>query len=518
MAPPNLVARNAAGTSNLGTVTFTGVDPGTTSAPVAFRLFNDNTLGPVDVADNPRIGARALDPLSGEAKVSGLRAVDERWIQMRALGTGSAGSKQAATGWTPIGRGRFLELAPLPGGDHHNLEVRFAPPSTAPNGQTQFLFDADADSRITAVEQGHTESDGPDGVLSGFGDGTVSEVILDGEPKESVIPDSQVNFPDLVWTHQGVPKVKLAHAITIDENDGSAVALGAGEGYWAVLSLGASGSVVVTKGNKAPTPLDEATLPATPAGEIFYAFLERQQGAINQADITLVSEPGRWAFASTGLNVTIGPGRARVDNSLVRNSVSSALSVPALTLGIKVWLLPDRDGILEVTTDGSRPDPRALLLWEFDTDAVGVVAATLVDRREYIGTRIHLLSVPLDVGAASPQDQRMYTGVRTGYFRPIDGIMVGVRSFGTATAGDYRVDILKSNGLGTYTTIYTSFGTDDRRLSGAFGDTADIKRGTLPEVLPLTGPTMIRAQVVIGTPFSGGTPPLIEVLMLVEEI
>lgn len=501
----NLIYQNSGGTAELPAPDFLNVDPGTNSAAIAFRLFNDDTGGAVDEATDPVITLRQDDG-SGNAVLLGLRAINERWIQVRALGTGSSGSTQPLTGWTALGRGRTFTCAPLPSGEYHNLEIRYSPPATAPAGQILFLMDTEPGPVATFLEQGHSDN-WRDGILSGIGDGSWDEIILGGDVVEDDAgAGADVDIPDLVWRIDGVYQVKLAHEITTNDTDGDAATTSAGEAYYLLLTLASDGTITQTKGGKATAPLDPATdAPAAPVGEIQLALIERNDdGVINDADITQLSSVGGFkAVHTTGsLNITLGPGRAFVDNALARRGVDTAITLTASVTN-SVWILPD--GTFSVETDSTVPDPMALKIYELVTDGSGVTSE--VDLREGVGGEI----VPIVFNWTTVADTTAAYAVqprgRSVHLRPVRGCVFALHTNGSGnTTGITAVDVEKSVAGGAYVDLFTSNATDDRRPTVEHDDTDIVDRLALPEVTEIEPHALLRATIDRTEAYDGTAP------------
>lgn len=440
--PANLILTDLAD-APLAPIAIPETAPGAVSAPQAFRLLNDDSGGAVDEAVNPFLTPRQVITTQSEAVLRGARAVDERWLEIRATGTSTATKPQASTGWSPWGAGRPFTTTPLLGGEYHQLEVRYAPPGTAPAGAIDFTIDADSDGRETVLELGHTETSS-DGVISGIGDGYVADLLAATTPTEQAPAAAGITLSDLFWIHAGVPYSQLTADLAIDENDGSAQPLGAGEAYWFRLSL-AAGTLTATKGDKEAAPLSTATLPAIPEGEEAYAYVERGQGNILDAAITFDGQLGRFELTQTGsLQIQIGTGRSRIDNRLITVTTPTLVAMTASSTNT-VYLIPSADGAVANTTDGSRPNPRAIPIWEVDTDGVSITATR--DLRHIIGAEL----VSIDIGAVRFDEGGALGGVTTDQTTDLavgDHLQIG-------SVADQSGGITLTGGGGTGSGIFT---------------------------------------------------------------
>lgn len=374
----NLKLYNSSGTAEVTSFEFTDVSPGEPSSANAYRLFNDDSGGSVDNAPSPALILRQLNA-DNEAVRSGLSAIDERWVEIRALDTGT--SEQQETAWTPVGRGRVLLLDEIDSGEYTDIEVRYNPPAGGDDGENEFTLDWEPNWVRSAVDLAHTESS-RDGVLSGLGDSTFTELQRGGTVSESSgSADDNINLDATVWVYEG-RRYCTQGATQLDGNDGSSAALSSGEYYWAAITLGASNNITVTKGDKASTPVDEADRPSAPTGEILIAWVSREfDGVIEDGtDIEMVGDVGAFAWSVTGITATVGPGWARVDNGLIRRTAPTVVSLTDDDDNY-IWLHPD--GSITSTTSLSEPTDRAILLYHA-TAASGAVTQ-LRDRRGWIG-------------------------------------------------------------------------------------------------------------------------------------
>ena len=494
--PATLEFWDSAGSAQVTTISFSNVDPGTTSAAQQLRV-----VGSVATSQSPALTLRQEDG-SGNAVLAGLAAINGRWIEIRALATGT--SSQAATAWTPVGANRTFALDPIASGEYAVIEIRYSPAPTAAQGAIEFLVDADPGTEATALSQGISDS-GRDGVLSGLGDASLSEILRVSDVEEASSPGASVDMPDSVYMHAGIPYVELAQNIAIDENDGSAAALGSGEAFWARVSLDETGWVV-TRGDKASSPLDVADLPANPTGHLPVAYIERQQGNIVDSWITQEYLIGAFepTYTSASLNLTVGPGRALVGNSLVRQTANSTVAISASSTS-QVWL--QSDGTFAATNDGSRPSADALLLFDgVVSDGSGIAA--LVDRREVMGgepapVRFDWSGTLADGNyayAAAPLSRDFYVDADSASFFTIHDNGSG------NSAGITKVDIQYSDAGGSYTTLFTSSGSDDRRPSIEHDDSDPSDRTALPEILLIPAGSRLRAEIDRTEAYDGTAP------------
>lgn len=514
---PNIQVYNSAGSTIITAISFTGHSPGTASAAQTFRFVNDDSGGAVDTATDPAIIIRAQDGV-GALVTSGVRALDERWLEAKLTGNGTA-SGIVATGWVPIGRDRWFLFPEMESGEYVEFQLRENRPGSGGSGEVVYDLQGEAGQLSQSLDPGRSETF-RDGVLTGLGDGTWGEIIyIGGDVEEAGTPDATVVLPDLAWRNAGgEPRVKLTHSVALNGNDGSAVALASGEAYYAVLSLAAAGTITVTKGDKAATPLDpDVDAPAVPEGEILLARVERQFDAIiNTADIANLYTLGAFQIVTSAasLNVTLGAGRAMVDNRLIRRTAETVLGLSASETST-IWLLPS--GSFSVTEDASRPESGALLMYTAVTDGSGVTG-TPVDYREWVGGEVHLLLFPfLGTVVAAEFRYGAWPFERDGFIWPLRGPVLSVGSNGIGNAaGSLVADVFATDGVGgAFTTIYTSNGTDDRRALVTFDATEPCARSGLPEVLKIVRGARTAARTVFPIAYDVDDPEDASVVLAV---
>lgn len=503
-AASNLKVYTEDGATLVTTVTFTGVIPGTTSDPQTFRLVNDDSSGEVEPANDPYLALLQVDPDTLEPVASGLRAVNERWMEVEFTGVSSAGVDQLPTSSTHIGVGRVARCASLPSGAWVKFNLRYSPPMSAPAGAITFALAGDANGPSVSVTAGFTESD-RDAITSGIGDGTRNELVVGGVITASGTSDEFTQWPDVAWVHEGVPHVLLAHAEEHDNEDSAAATLGANEGYWVRYSLGASDAVVQTKSTKFPiASMDPDDIPAVPAGNLDAGgwALVTDDLEITTGDITSRLYAGRFALTAANLNLTIGTGHARADNFLIDRRTRFTLALPASQAEVHVWLLPST-GTFTSTTDGSRPESRALLIGHGPTAASSIDLTAWTTYTDTIGP----VPVPVTIAfAGTLTDGAKAYGVwpldRPGYIVVPRGMALRLHDPGTGnTAGETRVNLSVDG-----EDAFPSAGTEDRRPAIAFDADPALSVDTLPEVLPVGPRAIFEAELDLTTAYDG-TPP-----------
>lgn len=492
----NLIFKSSDGASTVTTLTFDDVTPGTPSAAQALRLLNDDSGGSVDDADSPILVLRQINS-SNQAVDSGLRAIDEHWLEVRAPGGGSSGSTQLATGWEPFGNLRSFELAKILAGEYTDVEFRYNPPGSAPEGQMQFLVDPEPGPAATSTANGLTEST-RDGVLSGLGDDYYDEILFGGSASEASSPDDTVEYENTQFLVDGKRYALEAGAETLSNQDASSSALSAGEYYWAVFSLGPSG-VTVTKSDKDTTPADTTLVPSAPAGEIPWVRVYRDDAnVINDADIVTLTETGQFSATITSLNVVLGPGRGRIGNRVTRSNNTTPLALTASTTNY-VWLLPD--GSRSVTTTSAAPAVRSYLLYTYTTDGSGVTAT--VDSREPVGGDVVPIEFQFATVAGGGQiAYAIFPLRRDGYLLAEQcASLIAAGAPSGNTTGGFRVDVEYRPPGGSWTSLFATTSTQAALTINAAEDT-----DAFPSAMRVPAGSILRATVTETAAYDGTAP------------
>lgn len=520
MAQPLLKIYSSDGLTLVNTISLSST-VGSESAPYAFRFVNSNANGAVDDAVQPSISAQQVDPDTGQPAISGFPAVDQGWIQMRALGTGSNGDDHVATGWKAVGAGRRIFLPLLPSGGWHDMEIKYAPPLGASEGEVDLVIDAEDAQRNVSLQQGHTESS-RDGIMNGIGDGLYTALLEHGGRTASGSPDEFEHFGQERWVHKGIPYVLLAGTETHD-NDAGDGPMSAGDACWARWSLGAgTRNKTLSDAFLAASPNTD-DVPAAPEGEIDlgYTFVEYATGApdIATGDITDTAVVGGWAFSNpTGLVLAIGYGDGRFDNTYVRRQAEATLTLPASQPDNFIWW--SQGAPVRTATLAARPDPRAYLLCYVPTGSSSITMADLVDYRDPIGAerQEHSFFFP-GTATAAVKAYGVHRSARTGYIRSLRGMILAAASLGSgnATSDELRVNF-KING----TTVFTSgFGAGSKApgFGGpglAFPTSGQVDTAAVPEVLKVPPFAVFEAEMTIPNAFAGTAPSDLTLTVIVE--
>lgn len=495
MAAPAIQLYDATDTTVITSLAFGTVAPGTPTAAQPVNVWNDNggVLGSDD-ANGVIVRVLARVTGSGAAPVaSGLEILDRNGVEVRVVGV-SSGVNGSTTPWQAAGATAFPVLPNIPSDEKVELEVRCNLPVAAEGVQVDLFI------RVERTRSEYVGDDGlGDGLELGLGDPARQDVLrLSGPIAPAGSPDDTVTLPDVAWLHQGNVHALLTSVVTLDDEDVNTDTLATDEAYFAVYTLG-DGVVTETKGVKNDAPLTVDDRPTPPAGERVLGWVERNfDGVIESTDITMaVEQPDGFGTNDTSLTPSFGPGVARIAGYRVRTTVPSAVT---LSPNDETWVWALQDGTLAQTDTAAPPDTdaRALPLWKVTTDGSGITA--LEDLRDFYDA----LSVPVSLhwtGAEAAEYRAWANPFGAPLFlRPVAGAM-RLEAWEVADTGgggavdDLQVDIELYDGAGTWTSLFTSSGSDDRR------PTVDVEAGptldtaAMPEVLEVPPGGILRAAL-----------------------
>jgi hypothetical protein len=437
MAAPQIEYWNSTGTAELTSLAFEVPTPGTPTAAQGVRIYNQKGGVDAETARNLRLVVLARAPGETYYLAAGRSYLDERWPEARIVG--SVGDVVAiATAWTPLGAGGVLALPDLPKDAAVRVEVRLNVPMTGmDNGAPVALEILLRTFDQAAIPAGWGLSDAAcDGVLAGIGDGSFSGIFVGGDVLEAGTPDNTVECLFFGGADAGIPYGIAPETLTLSNLDGNGAALAGGQSYINLLSVSVDGWTE-TKGAKGTSPEP----PTLPAGEEAVAYVTVPFSAvITDAEIENVWVACRYKLTAAGLIGTLGPGQTLVDNSLQRHTYPQSLSFTASATN-RVW--QTRAGSPAVTTTATPPAPRALLLYEVDTDGSGVTA--IRDRRIMVGPRsMRMVLAFLQEAMAEddPSTLEMVDGNRDLLIDPeFPGAFALTDPGDTPTSGETRADL-----------------------------------------------------------------------------
>lgn len=331
-----------------------------------------------------------VDNGSGTYVTSGVAACDQHWFKARVV-SGSNPSNDPSfiletTDWFDLGSNAVLPIPDLVGNSARYIEVKIRAPlgdgaaTTVANWRLVPRYNEAA----FGVPGGLAELG--NGIIDGAGDQTANEWRgpLNGEGAPTLTasgtPDDYVHYGLRTWNRRGVALRGVDDQHQLNQNDSAAAALTAGQAYIVTVSQAGAGAPTFTKGLKAAAA--SAVAPAAPAGELLIGTVKVRYNAvlteILTSDITVLCVSGQFMpQQSTGLALTINPGRAILAGAFVRRT-SQQTAVLVASADNRVWL--SASGGLIVTQSATPPQTGVLLLATATTDGSGVTA--LVDERK----------------------------------------------------------------------------------------------------------------------------------------
>lgn len=445
-------------------------------------LINGKDGAGAETARNVRV--RALFAAAGEDPVaSGHEWADRHYLEVR-LESAGWNRTDNATPWLPLGSNAVLFLPELPDDQGVQLSFRLNAPASALAADVEVSLRVE-DGTAEATSQGLIEAAGA-GVYLPVRDTSENLQLVGADVVENPGgADRDVQVQEAVYLAAGGLYADEQQLLTIPN-------AAAGLERYDLVSLAADGSGYARAAGSEVTAgtITDSDKPAVPTGDLVVSWVlagdSTAQPAVQDADIENAWELSLYAFASTGLTATIARGpHAVVDNSLTLNTAPQQASLTASATN-HIWLL--RSGALAVTTDGSRPSRRVLLLWEADTDGSGVAA--LRDRRPFTGRREVLRFEWL--GEVAVDDYRylhLHAG-REAWILPVAGVVasLGTQVVGSGLSGQTRWDVEVDDG-GGWSSIF------GRKPEIAF-DATDLRtRDSLPIAYRIPAGARVRAKV-----------------------
>ncbi|MEO1367671.1 MAG: hypothetical protein AAFX50_10885, partial [Acidobacteriota bacterium] len=355
--------------------------PGVASNTVRLWIINNLAAdGTADTTEDLYLVPHQRTVGETEWRAAGRRLVDARAYRIRAV-SGHGGLVVTDTATYPAGAGRPFALPVMADGEGVLLEVSIVAPIDHDEPDLEHYF-APAILATVELAKGLSAAVG-DGVYLGLGDGRSTRILTAGTVDAASTPDDTVTCSGVWgWQSAGVPLTDRDRVLTFD---GAAAdgALAAGEAYWALIHTDAAGQLAEVRGNKGTEPVPESERPvlADPSTQSDVAYVYRGfDGLIGPEDITLASELGAGQLTAVNLNAAVGPSEGLVGDRWWSRQGREALSLaPSATS--TVWRLPVGDPV--ATTDGTRPTPDSIALWEATTDASAITL--LIRRHRWLG-------------------------------------------------------------------------------------------------------------------------------------
>jgi hypothetical protein len=501
MAAPNLQWYDDADVLITAQETLPTATPGTPTAETEYRLFNNKDAAGADTATNRWLEVLERQPGETPFLGSSRELTDRHWMRVRILG-GLGGLNLAQGAEFNVGAGVSFPLPDLANGQGVRLGISVDATADAQTAQTEVTFRV-AKRQALPVPAGLSDSAG-DGVAVGLFDGRVTGLVSGGLVEEDpggAGDDVMVRAYEHIGA--GIYRVTLDELHQLDGDDGSAVALASGEEYFALVYIDVDGDVQILKSDKGSSPLDPSEEPAVPADGTALAMVTRQFDAIiDDADIDDRRDFWAAGFESAALTATIGPTRGLVDDARTRTSTPENASLTASETN-RIYRV--RDGSLAVDIAGTRPEPRALDLWEAVTDGSGVTALT--DLRPIYGMGFRVVPVVLRFQGTLAGGQQVMVPFpvnRDAQVLPLFGVQAWLDDVGAGTGGATVFNVEASADGAAYATLFTSSGSDDRRPTVAF-DATVLRSTGLPEVTQIQRFSRLRASVA-AVPSGGAAP------------
>ena len=346
------------------------------------------------------------------------------------------------------------------------------------------------------------------GIQRGIGRGRTT-AILTRSGSIGVTGIGTFEWPDYAWIYQGIPHSVLDHDDTIDDVDGSASTLIAGESYAYRAVLNETTTTII-KGDKVTGAAAFADLPVLPVGNRFLGWGVRDF-TVDLTFTALDALPDLFDVTTTGLNFKVA--RAGVDASMITEgklidpttSVGGSLTASETN---SVQLL--QDGSAAVTIDGSLFEAGAQFLADIVTDGSGETSR--VERRKWQRSK----TIVFDFGLVSNAQEAIWrnTTSRTQHIRS-DMVSAQIpATLGADTAGLLKFDLLVKEPGVVEVTAFTSQGSDDRRPGWDFGDTNQADFG-LPEKLDIPPGAALIARATMTLDVS--TPDPVVLVVEVDE-
>lgn len=506
---PVVLASGSAGP--LGAASFGTVTTGTTSATILAEVWNAKGSPSTDTAMEVCLSALARGSLDTTFNLTN-PAIANGYLQVQVTGIAAGGTgaiKPQVTGWQRLRPGLPLRLDPIPGDSGRTITFRLVVPAGQLTDNWTFNFGLSWAMPTTAIPGGPWSA-GLRGVFDGCGDGNSRYLIAGGALTPSGTPDEYVNWSDLQYRYLGAPHVLLAGKVAPGDTDGAAVALTAGQAYWAALTAGAGPGLTVTKGLLGTAPVPLSARPALPAGEELVGFVQVPfSAAIDGTDIDQTdAEWGGWMlYGQSGLAAQLGRGSGLVGDSVDVTQSAVALTFPGGTADVRVWKVPSNPDL--VIAAPPRPDPQSLELWRCVTSGGAITSAVDVrpwlgpDRQRHAFRFAGTLVVAQVIYLTLPGPEDRAIALPYPVAASCDPVAVGT--------GSNVFEIEWWNGI-AWVTLFTSSGTQDRRptLAGAGPFTS---QAALPEVLVLPGFSQVRVRVVS---ISAPSPTGAEIVLVTE--
>lgn len=424
------------------------------------------------------------DPAAaGVYRSAGLPPQDELWARIRVVGVDNTAEPAwtlPVTEWLPWGAFAGLLLTRIPPDCGVKLEVKMHPPPWAASLPYRFHVVPFYEEFSRPLPPVLAAAAGA-GILTHNGDRSRSYLLRGLEVTPSAPADDVVHSSPGLWLYRGRVFGSVTVDTTLNQNDGAAAALAAGESYIAVLSRSDAG-LTVTKGLKGIVPQE----PAAPAYEPVEAVVtvSFEAGGTSVIDAGEISGPrnrGRFLIRElNALDLEVAGGEAVYGATYrFRDRAKTLTATDDATESVFLTAAGD------VVVGPSPPDDAALELAEVEAAAGAIVA--IRDRRTYLGVATYI-ELRISAGVA---DARHVEG------RPLDVERVTVRlsDNGGGISGQTVVDVLV-DGISIWDTAVEdlrptfAFDAVDLVDDATFHQLAAIPAGALVEAVFAEEPTL----------------------------
>ena len=420
-------------------------DAGTTYGPTTLHLWNDKgALLGATVLRNCRIVPKVFNGVS--RVTSGFPVLDESWVKIQLSGmnnTADSTMPAQSTGFVPIGANNPLVFKDISVNCARFLDIKIDVPAGAGPLTQDLYLEIVYDEATLALPLKTGQLIGP-GVLQDFLDLSAQRLVFGGGL--TAVGTAVVTVAIGGTTFNGTPLNFNQQAITIDQNDGNAQALTAGQSYIAVLTKTPSGSPIVrtTKGARATSPV----APAVPSGEVFLGkvTIAYQAGGVSiittgNLDMSGVLYGEFFAWIKSGLILNIGGGTAIAQTDV--QPFSGSVQSVALTDNATNTVFLRGDGsfyVLVGTWTGLPPFPDAMPLAQAIT--AGAAITSLTDIRPLIGRA--LTEIQFELALYGPPVVGQQSSARIipddVYLEFVD-FHIGRLGVG-ATSGNFQIDVV----------------------------------------------------------------------------
>lgn len=472
---------------------------GTPSTPQVLHLWNDKgAVADSDTAEDVLVGLLSGVSGSGSYSAQGVLAAN-RYVEVQAYDVTGTGIVVQSTPYTPVGKGAFLSLRPIPKNCARYLRVRLNVPGGVGVIAEDVILVAYVNGVSVPLEDGHYEGGGQ-GILAGVGDAGYTAILSGGLITANGTPDDKVDISTVVGVHAGDPYCIVGAEDTLSNLDVASAALGSGESYLATVSVGSDGAggfeLHFTKSAKGTYPLSVDLRPEAPDGEEVLGYIERQFDATIEQDKidqdTLYYGGFALEYDAASPTVYVHGGRALVGNRFVRRRTPSPLT---LDLSDDTWIWLNPDASFSKTLDTTAPNARALLLWKATTDGSGVTA--VVDLRTWTAPNLSALQF-VKLGNLADED-KAYAVLPAGgpcYLLPLGPLTFALGATGSGS-GSNSLDLEASEGGAAFASILAVL------PAIAYNAADPVAKEGQPNVFKLAGGSRLRVRldtVAAGTP------------------